>query len=157
MPDKCAIDRCTRKVCAQCLCCQQNICRDHFDKHHDLLKDEFNPLSDQFNSVSNRLRALTVKDVVAGSRRKLEQWRDECIQKINDIFDQKCNELKRSADEKVIKLKEDTKEMRKKLSELMEHEDANGQTIDSAKSTVRNIEQVLDIIENTAFKITTHR
>jgi len=37
----------------------------------------------------------------------------------------------------------------------MEHEDANRQTIDSAKSTVRNIEQVLDIIENTAFKITT--
>jgi hypothetical protein len=39
--------------------------------------------------------------------------------------------------------------------QLEQCQDANRQTIDSGKSTVRNIEQILDMMGNMAFKITT--
>lgn len=64
MSQACAILECKRSSCALCHCCQKNICLPHLTEHQDLLVSELNPMVDQINSFSDRLKTLYVGDTI---------------------------------------------------------------------------------------------
>ena len=100
MPQTCAIENCKRTSCALCHCCNQNVCRPHLNEHQDLLVSELNPLLNQINALDNRLKVLNIDNMVAEPRQNLEQWRADCHTKIDQFFEQKCQELSRCIAEK---------------------------------------------------------
>ncbi len=153
MSEICTIIDCRRTQCALCHCCKQNICRPHLNEHQDSLNAELHSLGDRFNSIKDRINAATVDRMTAGSRQKLEQWRDECRKKIGDIFERKCDELQRLTSQKIDEQKEESIQIRSTLSRHIQDQDATRQTIDSMMSTVRNLEQEMDKIENLSFNI----
>ena len=153
MPETCAVTDCRRAQCASCHCCKQNICRLHLNEHQDSLNDELHSLGDRFNSIHDRLNAANVNRMAPGSRQKLEQWRDDYYKKIDDIFKQKCDELERLTAQKINKQKEELSPIRSKLSKHIKDEDATRETIDSMMSTVHNLEQKMNKIENISFNI----
>jgi len=67
------------------------------NEHQDSLNAELHSLGDRFNSIKDR--------ITAGSRQKLEQWRDDCYKKIDNIFEQKCDELERLLKKSMSKTK----------------------------------------------------
>ncbi len=93
MSRTCAISPCRRPCRALCHCCQQNICLPHLKEHQDLLVSELNPLIDQINALGDRLNALSLENNMDDARQKLEQWRVESHQKIDDFFEEKFREL----------------------------------------------------------------
>ena len=93
MSEICAISSCKRPSCALCLCCQQKICLPHLKEHQDLLLAEINPLVDQINALGDRLKTFDPNEMIGNARQKLEDWRIECHQQIDFIFEQKSREL----------------------------------------------------------------
>ena len=155
MSTRCVISNCPRTANALCLCCDKKICRIHFDAHQEKINEQFDPLTEQFNNVQNRVKDLKVDDLTKNARTKLDQWRDEYHQRINEIFDQKCKELKQHAQEKLDKLKTNMTEMQRTLQPIFERRDADRQTIDLARSKLELVEQVLDNMNDRAFTVTT--
>ncbi len=153
MPETCTVGNCTRASFALCHCCAQNICSRHLDEHKNLLNAELNPLGDQFNSINDRLNALNVNQMIADPREKLEQWRDDCYKKIDDIFKEKCSELEQNATEKLNKLEKETVRLRTTFFEHIQNQDITRPIIDSLKSTVRDLEQLMNKIEKVSFTI----
>jgi hypothetical protein len=98
------------------------------NEHQDSLNAELHSLGDRFNSIKDR--------ITAGSRQKLEQWRDDCYKKIDDIFEQKCDELERLTSQKINEQNEELIQIRLTLSRHIQDQDAIRQTIDSMMSTV---------------------
>ncbi len=64
MSQRCAIQDCKRASRTLCQCCNQNLCRDHFNEHDDLLNSQLNPLTDEMNVLSDRLRAINIDKII---------------------------------------------------------------------------------------------
>lgn len=130
------------------------MCADHFSAHQAEIKEQFNPLSEQFNNVQNQVTDLKVDDLTKNARASLAQWRDEYHRTINRIFDQKCAELEQRAQEKINQLQTNMRQMRNTLRPIMEQREADRQTISSTRSKLELVEQVLDNMKNRAFTVT---
>ena len=89
----CAIVNCKRVSRALCHCCQQNLCIIHLNEHNDLLNSQLNPLTDEINTLGERLKTLNIQDIVGDCRQKLEQWRQDCHKKIDQFFEEKLQEI----------------------------------------------------------------
>ncbi len=155
MSQPCAIITCKRASRALCHCCQQNVCIPHLNEHNDLLNSQLNPLADEINALGERLKTFNIQDIVGDCRWKLEQWRQDCYEKINHFFEQKSHELDRLVAEKLNRQRERTTHIRSKVAELIHDQEATQQDIDTLTSTIRQLEKEMNNIEQAHFQINT--
>ncbi|CAF0756500.1 unnamed protein product [Adineta ricciae] len=155
MSQPCAIQSCRRISRTLCYGCNQNFCREHMREHDSSLNSQLNPLSDEINALGDRLKSLNLKNSSSDSRQKLEKWRGDCHKTIDHFFDQKCRELERYVAKKTEKQRQEISQMRTKLSELIQEQEATHRDIDALKSTVRDLEQEMSKIEQTSVRVET--
>lgn len=110
------MDKCTRGSRGLCDCCQQQLCLQHLTAHNESLINQLNPITDESNTIGGRLKDLDIQQILGKSRRKLEQWRVECYQQIDLLFEQKCEELNSLVDQKIEKQREELKQVQVKLA-----------------------------------------
>jgi hypothetical protein len=125
------------------------------NEHNDLLNSQLNPLVDEINALSERLKTFNIQDIVGDCRWKLEQWRQDCYEKINHFFEQKSHELDRLVAEKLNRQRERTTHIRSKVAELIHDQEATQQDIDTLTSTIRQLEKEMNNIEQAHFQINT--
>ena len=89
----CEIESCQRIPATLCNHCQKRVCRLHFDEHADQMVQELDPLADSINKLHEKVSAFRVKEYQQKELDKLVQWRDEAIQKINDLYELKKQKL----------------------------------------------------------------
>ncbi len=154
MSQNCAIGTCKHVSRALCYCCQQNICIFHINEHNDILNARLNPLVDEINALGERLQTMDVQKKVGYCRRKLEQWREDCHQKIDHLFEQKCRELDQLVAVKTNKQQEEINQVRAKLMKLTNHQEATLKDIDLLTSSIRYLEGEMNNIEQICFQIT---
>ncbi|CAF0962035.1 unnamed protein product [Rotaria sordida] len=155
MSQSCSIKKCTRTSRGLCDCCQQNLCLQHLNEHNASLVSQLNPLIDEINALGDRLKTLNIQKTIGNSRQKLEQWREDCHNKIDCFFEQKCQELDQLINEKVDQQREELKRMHLKMTELMNTQETTRQDIDLLKSTIRQLERNMNNIEQKCFTINT--
>jgi len=153
MPPTCAIIECKRTSCALCHCCQQNICLSHLKEHQDLLISQLNPIVDQINILENRVNSLDIENMTINVREKLELWRMDCYQKIDEFIEQKYHQLTQYANKKIDKQRKDMEEMRFKLTELIHEQEVTREDIDSLKNRINNLEKEMNKTEQTSFHV----
>jgi hypothetical protein len=153
MSQTCAISSCKRPSSALCHCCQQNICLPHLKEHQDLLVSELNPLIDQINTLGDRLNALSLENNMDDARQKLEQWRVESHQKIDDFFEEKFRELDLHVTGKGDKQREKISRIQSKTAELIREQHATRHDLDLLTSKISDLEREVYQIEQTSFNV----
>ncbi len=91
--ESCEIENCQRISATFCHHCNKNVCRRHFNEHADQLLQELNPLCDKINELGEKISSFGVNEFKQQALNKLIQWRDESIQKINNLFELKRQKL----------------------------------------------------------------
>jgi hypothetical protein len=112
MSQLCAISTCERPSVTLCSCCQQYICKPHLNEHYESLNSQWNPLTDEINALSKQLNSFDMRKTNIESSEKLEQWRVECHQKIDLLFEKKCRELDQGITQQVYKKTEKIDQIR---------------------------------------------
>jgi hypothetical protein len=121
---------------------------------HDLsLNSQLNPLSDEINSLGERLKSLNLETAIGVSHQKLERWRLDCHKTIDYFFEQKCAELDRCIAKRMEKQREEISRMRTKMTELISEQEATHKDIDCLTVTVRDLEREINKIEQTSFQV----
>ncbi|CAF4275567.1 unnamed protein product, partial [Adineta steineri] len=93
MSQQCAEPKCERRFRASCDCCNKNLCLQHLNEHNALVISQLTPLTDKINMLCHQLQSFNIQEVTDIGRGKLEQWRKDCHEKIDHIFEKKCQEL----------------------------------------------------------------
>jgi len=153
MSQPCVIASCKRASRTLCYGCNQNFCREHMAEHDLVLNSQLNPLSDEINALGERLKSINLENSIGDSHQKLEQWRIDCHNKIDEFFEQKCRELNRSFSKRMEKQREELNRMRKTMTELIQEQEATHTDIDSLTSTVRELEREINKIERSSFEV----
>ena len=157
MSQNCALDKCSRISRGQCDCCDQQLCLQHLNEHNVSLINQLNPLTDEFNALTDRLNTLNIEKITGESRRKLEQWRDRSHQQINRLFEQKCEELDRIMNEKIQKQRDEVNCLQSKIAEIIRNQETTRQQIDSLTTTMHDLKERMNELENTSLRVTTQR
>ncbi|CAF3418067.1 unnamed protein product [Rotaria sp. Silwood1] len=155
MSQLCSIENCIRTSRGLCDCCQQYLCLQHLNEHNALLISQLNPLTDEINALGYRLQTLNIQETIQNGRLKLEQWRQDCYQKIDSYFEQKCQELDQLVNETVHQQQDELNRIQLKITELINEQETTGEDIDLLKSTIHQLELSMNNIEQTWFTINT--
>ncbi|CAF0961940.1 unnamed protein product [Rotaria sordida] len=155
MSQSCSINKCIRISRGLCDCCQQNLCLQHLIEHNASLVSQLNPLTDEVNALGDRLKTLNIQKTIGDSREKLEQWREDCHNKIDCFFEEKCQELDQLVNEKVGQQREELNRINLKITELINAQETTRQDIDLLTFTIRRLERNMNKIEQTCFTINT--
>ena len=157
MSQTCVLDKCSRISRGQCDCCNQQLCLQHLNEHNASLINQLNPLTDEFNTLTDRLNRLNIENMTADSRRKLEQWCDRSHQQIDRLFQQKCEELDRIMNEKIQKQRDEVTHLQSKIAEIIRNQETTRQQIDSLTTMMHMIKEKMNELEKTSFRVTTQR
>ncbi|CAF4401852.1 unnamed protein product, partial [Rotaria magnacalcarata] len=122
-----------------CHCCQHNLCLQHFSEYNKLSISHLNQFNNETNILDDCLKALNILKIIGNSRRKLEQWREDCYTKIDLFFEQKCPELDRLANEKVNQQRDELNRIQMKLTEFNNAQKTTHQDIDLLISKMSQI------------------
>ncbi|UJR09270.1 hypothetical protein I4U23_013515 [Adineta vaga] len=155
MSQPCTILECKRYSRALCHCCQKNLCLQHLNEHNDFLVSQLSPLTDGINVLSDRLNALNSQDIMNDCRGKLDKWRVDCHQKIDQYFEEKCQECDRLITDKLDSQRKSAINTQVKLTELAHEQEATQHDIDSLTSLIRQLTTDLNSIEKACFQIRT--
>ena len=153
MPRTCSINECKRTSCAVCHCCGTDLCLHHLKEHHDSLLSQIDPLAEQMNQLENRLQGFQIQSMMDYARGKLEQWRSDCYKKIDEFFENKCQELLKCANDKLHQQQNHLEQARTHLDRLMTEEDVTREDIEQLKDEVQRLQKQMDEMQHTMFKV----
>lgn len=155
MSQFCAINKCDRASRGLCDCCQQHLCLQHLGEHNSLLLSQLNLLTDEINALSVRFNILNVDEIICNSRRKLEQWRNDCYKQIDYTYEKKILELNKLGNEKIQELRNNLHEIHTKTTEFINSQETTRRDIDSLKSSIHQLEENMKNIETRCVTIHT--
>ncbi|CAF0743966.1 unnamed protein product [Didymodactylos carnosus] len=90
---QCQITSCKRKVETHCYHCNQDVCGKHFNQHKQEIKDQIYPLVDEINELKDKLNHFEFFDSMKQIYDKLEVWKYESHQFIDQLYTQKYHEI----------------------------------------------------------------
>ena len=96
---------------ARCNCCQQYLCRDHLQEHDDLLNSQLDPLVDNINQLSDRLKQFNTESFFEPIRIQLDQWKQSAFQSIERIYKHKSNEINQFINKQLENLRQQIKQI----------------------------------------------
>jgi hypothetical protein len=115
----CTIQKCNRISRVLCHCCNQNICLLHLKEHYDTYISQLDPLTDEINSLGNRLIEIYMKLLIEKSRQQLEEWRDQCYQIIDRFFARKSQKLEQIILDKIHQQNQEISFIRMRISIIL--------------------------------------
>lgn len=156
MSHRCAIAPCPRSARALCHCCQQDLCLIHLNEHNDLVNQQLNPIVDTLELLRKRLRTINVSKTVDHCRQKLESWRVESHQRIEQFFNQKCEEIDRLINEKLDEEQEELERLERTVQAVLKRQETTFEDIDHLNAAVDHIRREVKNIEDSFLQIQTN-
>ena len=153
MSEKCVHSQCKRTSRALCKCCQQDLCLQHFWEHNDSILTQLNTLKKEIDEVDCRHQFLDLPKSSANVRQLLKQWRVDSYTVIDRFYEQKCQELDQFIQDNVEHRRRDVEQLQKRIDHFIETEYGNQQDFDALKSTIHELNQKFDQMEQTPFPI----
>lgn len=153
MSQVCDIDACSRAARALCHCCQQNVCIVHLNEHNDLLNSQLNPLIENVKILDEHLRTINIRQIVNNYREQLEEWRLDSHKKIDQFYEEKCQELDRMIIDKVDEQKVEVRQLQVKLNQLVHQQQATRQDFYELALMIDHIEHEINNIQESFIQI----
>jgi hypothetical protein len=158
---------CKREVQALCYHCSKNLCRVHLMQHAQLIEDktqsELHKLADKFNELSSRFDHLSISDdILKEPLIQLEKWRTEAHAKIDQIVENKHQELidelgkcRKSFltqnEEQLSKMKTS----KKMIAEFIQENDASTKQLADLQESINETEKYLNALNTPIINIIT--
>ena len=155
MPRTCAIEKCKHKSHAICSCCNKKLCEAHLKEHDDFKNPQLNPLLNELNTLDEQLKSSNTEKLIGDCRKKLNQWRDNCFKSINQLYEQKTQELHQRCLQKLEEQRTKLNGIREKMIELIRKQEENQGNMNSMSSAIRHIQDEIKAIENTRLQLDT--
>lgn len=156
MSQPCAIVSCPRVSRALCHCCQQNLCLSHLNEHNDLVNQQLNPLAESVTYLNQRLRKINVSKTIENCRQKLEHWRADSHKRIENFFQQKCEELDRLINEKLDEQQEEIARLEKEIQLVYQRQETTFADIDYLSASVDHLKREIKNIEESFLQVQTN-
>ncbi|CAF0822885.1 unnamed protein product [Adineta steineri] len=156
MSQQCAEPKCERRFRASCDCCNKNLCLQHLNEHNALVISQLTPLTDKINMLCHQLQSFNVHEVTGIGREKLEQWRKDCHEKIDQIFEKKCQELDYLFTEEMEQQNKKVLQIKSKIDKLIREQEATKQDIDLLTSEIHQLDEEITKLNITNFQINTY-
>lgn len=153
MSQTCAITPCNRTSRALCYCCQQNVCIIHLNEHNDILNSRLNPLVEIMKTLGNRIQTINVPKTFSDCHDKLEKWRVESHQNIEQYFEQKCQNLNQIIMEKIHEQQEKIAHIQFRIDELVREQQVTRQDIYELTTTIDHLEKEMNNMEEKFLEI----
>lgn len=134
---RCQLNECDRAAAALCYCCQKSICIRHFSEHSDALRTQVDSVANEANVMVEKIQTMTMEQLTELPFRKLDQWKCDMHQLIDQIFSTKRKEI----EELIEKNKEKFNEHREKQkANVMKIQEEVKQLAEDAVATYQQIE-----------------
>ncbi|CAF1462687.1 unnamed protein product [Didymodactylos carnosus] len=155
---QCQIELCKSMAVSQCFHCSKNICLEHLTEHVNLINVPQISLIDQLNYLKDQSEHMTIEQLSKQALNKLEQWKNESYEIINQLFDIKYQELEMGIqkqedylNENRIKQQQLVKDVQNKLNES----NLTNEQINNIKQNIEQIKNNLNEFNNNFIKIET--
>lgn len=153
MSQSCKIAKCSRIASSLCTCCQKQICKIHFDEHYEVLISQLQPITNELTTLNDNLKSFDINKTTAESREKLEQWRLECHQEIDRLFQRKCQELDQCIIQKISKQTEKIEQIQTRFIQMKQNAEITRQEIQFLTTLITQIKKEIINIDNTFVQI----
>lgn len=150
MPRTCSIDKCKHKWRVTCSCCKKQFCHEHLKEHNDLNNPQLNPLINEINHLDEQFKLSNTDNLINDCRIKLDQWRENSFKLINQLYEEKSQELNQRSLQKLDEQRLQLNDIRSKMTQFIHQQETNTNSVDL---TLQNIQHQLKILENTHFQI----
>ena len=147
MSQSCSIHECDQVAFAECNCCHQLICKYHLSEHYNRLNDEFNQLVSELNTFSEYVRSFDKKKLTLESREILDQWRFQCHQKIDEIYDEKVRRIDTIITEKIDEQSAAMNKLESRVEKTINEQETNN------NDEIRTMSLELDRLKNEMVQI----
>ncbi|UJR27909.1 hypothetical protein I4U23_009170 [Adineta vaga] len=150
---KCSVDNCKRNSDTFCDHCQEQVCTKHFIEHVKLANVELTFLSDELNELVNSIRQ---DDLNRNALEQIEQWREESHRRIEELYDEKRQEIKIQINEKFLQQMKVLRDFGAKIKELINEGDASFKEIQDIKNSLKDYrKQCEQLTIDTSFQLNT--
>jgi len=113
-------------------------------------------LVDEINLINDRVIAFNIDNLTGNSHQKLEQWRLNYHQIIDDIFQKIHQKIDQRANEKVEKQRDEISKIRSTVTELIRKRETTVKDADLLKTIVHKVEEKINKMEQTCFELVVH-
>ena len=154
MAKRCLVETCKREAETYCYHCSHDVCTKHYLEHKNSIQEQVHPFVDQINLLYDRLRhddqnkIMSTAQSVINVRSQLDQWRDECHQRIDMIYDrvqhqidgivEGCKQDERQRRGKNLKSLE---EIREQMKDLLKESDITHRQLETMKQKLEEIKR----------------
>jgi len=144
MSQSCSIPTCKSKSLNLCYCCNKNICLDHLKEHNDLNKFELNNLNNEIIILNNQFKIFDINKLIKDSQNKLDIWKNNCHQIIDNYYQQKSQELQKFFIEKIDQHQNEIDQIQTTIIDFIRNDKTTQKNIQSLKLTINNIKKEIN-------------
>lgn len=119
MSQMCIISACAEPSFTVCNCCERPMCKSHITEHYNFLTDHWNNIVNDIKVLDECIKSFDASQATIESREKLEQWRAECHEKIDQMFEKKSQELDQCVKLRVDQQKQNLEQLQSKLPHMV--------------------------------------
>ncbi|CAF0979419.1 unnamed protein product [Didymodactylos carnosus] len=157
MSQQCEIESCKKQSSALCHHCKKNVCLKHLNEHAETINKELYPLADQVNNLLDKLSQLTPEYVKEQSSEQLEKWRRDCYRLIDQLYEEKLQEIEKIVQQNFAKSKNEQlkviRNLQNEIGELIRDKDATYNQIEQMTDTMKDAERNLVDLQSKFMRI----
>ena len=150
----CVITACKRPANVLCYCCEENLCRNHYNEH-DYLNSKLTLLADQIETFDRQLITADLKKYISHSNDRIQQWRAEAYQAIDNYCEEKYREIETFLMKVVNQKRQNVEQIRKTMLQLVEKRQMTLEMIEELTLALRAVENEMKDIDQKSISIQT--
>ena len=114
---------------------------------------QLNPLTDDLDILNVRLKAIDIPEITNEGRQQLEQWRKDCHEEVDRLFQTKYHELDRLIAGRKAENESESLRIRSKIDQFILNEEVMQQDIDLLTLEIVQLKAATSQIEQTQIQI----
>ena len=126
---------------------------DPLKDHHAFLNAKLPSFVDEINKFENQLISSNIEKLIKNSHKQLEQWRSDCYQLIDQIYENKLQEIDQRFRIKLDHSHHELSHLRLKLHEFTHQQQATYSDINQLTSQIYHFQEKINHIEKISFHL----
>ena len=147
---KCSIVGCKRTFDTLCDHCQSHVCTKHYIEHVKEANQQLPSFSDDLNAMVDLCQQ---KHPLQRALRQLEQWRDENHRRIDQIYEEKRQQVQIVIEERMETQMKKLRELSAQVKELLDEGDASFKQISRIKGSIDECQEQCQRLQETNYII----
>ncbi|UJR13278.1 hypothetical protein I4U23_000298 [Adineta vaga] len=170
MVKECMIERCKNQADSHCYHCSQDVCTNHANEHKTWVEKQLLPVVNRVDTMYDHChqiekdQTMCTLDYLSDIREQVDQWKTDCYQQIDTIYDQVLSQIKNILEkhkteivERATNNLESIKQMRNQLGQLLKDDKIEYRLIENITEELEEIKQVEPEINHPNIRIFTEQ